>query len=70
MDIKSEMLEGLSEEIREKVGSCGGPEDLIALATSQGIDLTDEQVDMISGGDFDWSMFSDEACESYASAFD
>ena len=50
MDINKEILDGLSEEMRAKVGACETPEDLIALADEQGIELTDEQLQAISGG--------------------
>ena len=65
MDISKEILDSLSEEMRDKVCGCDTPEELIALATSHGIDLTDEQLDIISGGDVDWSIFSDQAFDSY-----
>lgn len=42
--------EDLSPELREKVLACKTPEELIDLARESGIDLTDEQLEAISGG--------------------
>ena len=50
MDINKEILDGLSEEMRARVSECESPKDLIALADEQGIELTDEQLEAVSGG--------------------
>ena len=56
MDINKAILDGLSEEMRAKVGACESPKDLIALADEQGVELTDEQLQAVSGGG-DWDFF-------------
>ena len=43
-------FEGLTPEQQEKAKACGTPEDLLTLAKEEGIELTDEQVEGISGG--------------------
>ena len=53
MDINKEILDGLSEEMRAKVGACETPQELIALAEEQGVELTNEQLRAVSGG-VDW----------------
>lgn len=43
----------LTPEQREKAKACTSAEELIALAQAEGVDLTDEQLDAVSGGK-DW----------------
>ena len=43
-------LDDLTPELREKLAQCKTPEDILALAKTEGIDMTDEQLDFISGG--------------------
>lgn len=56
MDINKRLLDGLSEEMRAKVAACESPKDLIALADEQGVELTDEQLQAVSGG-VNWDAF-------------
>ncbi len=48
--MKKELLEGLSEEQIAKIKACKNQEELLALAKQEGIELTDEQLQVISGG--------------------
>ena len=48
--MKKELLKGLSEEQIAKVKACSNHEELLALAKEEGIELTDEQLNAISGG--------------------
>ena len=41
-------------ELQEKLRACQTAEELVAIMESEGIGLTDNQLDAISGG-FDWS---------------
>ena len=43
-------LENLTEEQRLMAKDCKSPEEFLKLAGAEGIDLTDEQMDSISGG--------------------
>lgn len=43
-------VDDLSPELREKVKACKTPEELFALAKSEGIELFEEQLDAISDG--------------------
>ena len=61
MDKYKEMYESLSEDLKEKVKTCKTGEELVALAENEGIELTDEQLDAISGG-FDWTCNEDDTC--------
>ena len=54
MDKYKEMYDGLSDDLKAKVVTCKTGEELVALAESEGIELTDEQLDALSGGS-DWS---------------
>lgn len=42
--------EDLTQGQREKVASCKTPEELLALAKAEGVELTDEQLQDIAGG--------------------
>jgi len=42
--------------MRAKVAACESPKDLIALADEQGVELTDEQLQAVSGG-VNWDAF-------------
>ncbi len=50
--------EDLSPEQLEKARACKTPEELLALAKEEGYDLTEEQLQGISGG---WSC----SCDGY-----
>ena len=43
-------IEDVSPEIIEKAKACETPEQIFALAKEEGIELTDEQMDIIAGG--------------------
>ena len=40
----------IPEELMAKARACATPEELAALAREEGIELTDEQLEAISGG--------------------
>ena len=48
--MKENLLKGLTEEQIAKVKSCKNHEELLTLAKAEGIQLTDEQLETISGG--------------------
>ena len=50
LNMKEELLKGLSEEQNAKVKACKNQEELLALAKQEGIELTDEQLAAVSGG--------------------
>lgn len=47
MDIKNM---DISDELRKKAKACTSPEELVALAKAEGVELTDEMLEAISGG--------------------
>jgi hypothetical protein len=55
-------FEDLSPELREKAKDCQTPEELLALAKSEGYKLSDADMEAVSGG-VSWS--SDVFCTSY-----
>ena len=59
MDKYQEMYDSLSDDLKAKVANCKTADELMTLAKSEGIELTDEQLDAISGGDSFWS------CDGY-----
>ena len=47
---KEELLKGLTEDQAAKVGACKNPEELLALAQAEGVELTNEQLAAVTGG--------------------
>ena len=50
MDKYKEMYDSLSDDLKAKVANCKTADELMEFAKSEGIELTDEQMDAISGG--------------------
>lgn len=48
--MKEELLKGLTKEQIEKVKACKNQEEILALAKAEGIELSDEQLEAVSGG--------------------
>ena len=48
--MKEELLKGLTEEQIAKVKACKNHDELLSLAKEEGIELTDEQLQVVSGG--------------------
>ena len=48
--MKEELLKGLTEEQIAKAKACKSQEELLKLAKKEGIELTNEQLETISGG--------------------
>lgn len=47
---KENLLKSLSKEQVAKVRACRNSDELLALARQEGIELTDEQLESVSGG--------------------
>ncbi|OON85997.1 hypothetical protein BXO88_09155 [Oribacterium sp. C9] len=60
MDIKNFDFSKLDPELRAKAEKCQSKEELIELAKTSGVELTDEQLDAIAGGGLDWVQCWDE----------
>lgn len=48
--MRSELLKGLNDEQIAKLKSCKNNEEILQLAKAQGVELTDEQLEAVSGG--------------------
>ncbi len=48
--MRKELLQGLSEEQIKKVEACKSSEEILALAKAEGVQLSDEQLEAVSGG--------------------
>ena len=46
-------LSNISDQLMEEARNCRTPEELLALAKREGIELTDEQIEGVAGGQ-DW----------------
>ncbi len=44
-------------EFQEKLKNASTPEELLALAREQGFELSDEQLEDVSGGKYDWGCW-------------
>ena len=55
----------LTPELLEKAKACKTTEELVALAKSEGVELSDEQLETVSGGS--WSG-SHKGCDSFSCA--
>ena len=50
-------------ELQDKLKAAKAPEDILALARDEGLELSDEELEAVSGGDFwdvDWSWCSEQ----------
>ena len=57
--MKQELLKGLTDEQIAKIKACKNQEELFALAKAEGIELSDEQLEAVSGG---WCSETTEPC--------
>ena len=48
--MKEELLKGLSEEQIAKIKACKNQEEVLKLAKEEGIELSEEQLEAVSGG--------------------
>lgn len=48
--MREDLLKGLTEEQIKMAKACSNASDLLQLAKDEGVELTDEQLDAISGG--------------------
>ena len=59
----------LSDDVKAKLRGCETPEEIVALAQEEGCELTDEQLESVSGG---WAGKCDDytctsdTCDTYA----
>ena len=51
--MKEEVLKGLTEEQIAKVKACKNQEEILKLAKEEDIELTDEQLEAVNGGNCD-----------------
>ena len=48
--MRKELLEGLSEEQIAKIRACKSQEEILQLAKKEGVELSEEQFEAVSGG--------------------
>ena len=48
--MREELLKGLTEEQIAKLNDCNSAEEILALAKEEGVTLSDEQLEAVSGG--------------------
>ena len=57
-------FDDLSDEQKAQVMACKTADELVALAKAQGVELSDEQLDSIAGGDSFWCPTA-TSCPNY-----
>ena len=60
--MRKELLKGLTDEQIKKVEDCKSSEEILALAKEEGVVLTDEQLEAVSGGGCFENPFADLKC--------
>lgn len=53
--MREELLKGLTDEQIAKIMKCKTNEEALEVAKNEGIELTDEQLEAVSGGCLTWS---------------
>ena len=48
--MKPDLLKGLSQEQIQKLNACKSSQEILELAKKEGVQLTDEQLEAVSGG--------------------
>lgn len=57
MNIDESRLEGMSDEVKERMRSATSTEELLTIAADAGVELTDDDLEGISGG---WDLICSE----------
>ena len=52
-------------ELQEKLKSAKSAEDLVALAKAEGLELTDEQLEAVAGGENLWAETHPDDCSNF-----
>lgn len=50
----------MSQELKDRAKACKTPEELIALAKEEGLELTNEQLQGVAGGASPWAWDCDD----------
>lgn len=58
-------FKGLSPELQEKLQEVKTPDELVALAKEQGVELTDDQLSAIAGGEDLWDQTHRDDCAKF-----
>ncbi len=68
--MRKELLKGLTEEQIKKVEACKSSEEILALAQSEGVQLSDEQLEAVSGGECQTPLPNDNPFDKRDDPFD
>ena len=68
--MRKELLKGLTEEQIKKVEACKSSEEILALAQSEGVQLSDEQLEAVSGGACQTPLPNDNPLDKRDDIFD
>ena len=56
------VFDDLSPELQERARACKTADELVELANSEGIELTDEALESISGGSWNCNGYCEDNC--------
>lgn len=62
-------FEDLTPEQQEKAKACKTPEDVLALAKEEGYELSDEELEAVSGGDEWLERCKGQTCSVYCPGY-
>ena len=62
--MKQDLLKGLGEEQVAKIRNCKTHEEMLKLAKEEGVELTDEQLEAVSGGSCEAKLPPCPNCQS------
>ena len=69
--MKEELLKGLTEEQVARIKSCKNSDEVLSLVKKEGIELTDEQLEAVSGGSCEGDVTNTpKVCPNCGSPFD
>ena len=52
----------ISQELKDRARACKSPEEVLALAKTEGITLSDEELEQVAGGRYRWDY---EECDDF-----
>lgn len=55
----------LTEEQKAKIRECKTPEEMLALAREEGYELSDDQLEAVSGGTWCCAKLTPSSCDTY-----
>lgn len=55
-------FENIPDELKERAKACQSPEEILELAKAEGYELSEEELDAVSGGFMNWGGCPNNSC--------